>query len=64
MNNWYVHYTVTLPPQNRPQHCVAGPYSLNEVIVQKRDIAGYVYVDEVYVSEESKHPKAQAAAAA
>lgn len=58
MTDYYVHYTVTLPPQNKPQRCTAGPYNIDEVLAQKQDIAGYAHVSAVFVSELPKHPDA------
>ncbi len=56
MNDQYVHYTVKLPPALTPQFCTAGPYSLDEVIDQRRDIAGYAHVHNVFIGELPKHP--------
>lgn len=47
----YVHYTVDLPGQTEPKHCVAGPYSEAEVIDQRRDIAGYAGIKNAYISD-------------
>lgn len=55
--SYYVHYTVRLPPKREPQYCVAGPYDVNEVTNQRRDISTYANVEDVFVSEEPKHAK-------
>lgn len=55
--NFYVHYTVTMPPKE-PQYLVAGPYSESEVLDQRRDIASYAGVSDVYVSEKHERVKA------
>lgn len=53
----YVHYTVALPGQTEPKHCVAGPYSDGEVIDQRRDIAGYEGIKNVYISDSHDRAK-------
>jgi hypothetical protein len=50
MIEFYVHYTVTMAPKS-PQKCVAGPYKEHEVLDQRRDIAGYGGVTDVYIDE-------------
>ncbi len=49
--DYYVHYTV----QNNgaPTALVAGPYNEDEVIDNRRDIAGYAYVSNCFVSEKA-----------
>jgi hypothetical protein len=49
---FYVHYTVE--NNGAPQVLVAGPYNEDEVIEHRRDIAGYAYVSNCFVSEEAK----------
>ena len=48
---FYVHYTV----ENRgaPQKLVTGPYSADEAIDHRRDIASYVYVSNCFISEKA-----------
>lgn len=54
--NWFVHYTVTMPPKG-PQHLTAGPYNEDEVLIHRVDIAGYAGVTDAFVSPNPKHPK-------
>lgn len=54
---YFVHYTVTNPPE-KVQHLVAGPYSESEVLDQRRDIATYSGVTNVYISESRERAKA------
>lgn len=56
MNKYYVHYTVKLPPRFEPQYCTAGPYSSDEWLPQKQDIAGYAHVSQVFLSDQAQHP--------
>jgi hypothetical protein len=48
---FYVHYTVM--NNGAPQKLVAGPYSDDEAIDHRRDIASYVYVSNCFISEEA-----------
>lgn len=54
-DQFYVHYTVTLA-HAEPQNCVAGPYSEREVLSQRRDIAGYAGIENVFISESRERP--------
>lgn len=56
-DKFFVHYTVKLPPKFEPQKLVAGPYTEDEVLVQRRDISGYAYVHDVFVSTDPQPPK-------
>lgn len=56
MTKFYVHYTVKLPPQFKPQYCTAGPYSEDEVLSQQQDISSYANVSTVFISEHARHP--------
>ena len=47
---FYVHYTVV--NKGGPAHLVAGPYTEDEVVDQRRDIASYAYVENCFVSED------------
>lgn len=55
--SWYVHYTVKLPPKCEPQYCTAGPYTIDDVPDQRRDIAGYANIEDCFVDQNAKHPK-------
>ncbi len=57
MKDYFVHYTVRMPPAKTPQHCTAGPYSMDDVTMHKQDIAGYSHVSDVFVSELPQHPE-------
>lgn len=60
---YFIHYTVnahgtTLTAKRDAlrvggQHCVAGPYSEAEVLDQRRDIATYMGVSNVYISDKN-----------
>lgn len=48
---WFVHYTVNPPYASPAKHCIAGPYNTDEVLKQRRNIATYVGVDNVFVTD-------------
>jgi hypothetical protein len=54
--NWYVHYTVMIPDR---QQLVAGPYTADEVIDRRREIAALDYVTNCYVSDQAAHAPGQ-----
>lgn len=55
---FFVHYTVApaMTGQREPMHRCAGPYGAADVRAQQKDIAGYVGISKVFVSESRDRP--------
>lgn len=52
---YYVHYKVQMDPAGKDIRAMtAGPYSEDEVLKQRLDIAGYAGVTDAYVSADAK----------
>ena len=59
---WYVHYTVRNAVDiirngvhDDGQKLVAGPYTADEVIDKRRELAGAAYVTDCFISELPSH---------
>lgn len=52
---FYLHYTVSPPYAKARMDRVAGPYNEYEILDQRHDLAAFVGISDVFISDSPQH---------